>query len=306
MRQKHSFWEMCHCPELIAEVTQMPIRRYGFDAAILFSDILIVLPLLGRAVRFEEGRGPVIEQPVRTARDVAELVQETVETSLGNVSQGIALLKESLDVPLIGFCGGPFTIASYLIEGGSSHDLKRTKQWMYRDPESFHCLLDKITSVCIDYLRLQLEAGVDAIQVFDSWAHVLSYKQFEEFSLAYLSKIRRSVNRPITLFCRGASLFADQLLTLDPAAISLDWNCRLWEQRKRLGPRVALQGNLDPYLLFAPQETIRREVNDLLDHMWGDPGFILGLGHGILPETPLESVETLMDCLRQRAMVEVG
>lgn len=300
MREKHPFWQMCHQPELIAEVTQMPIRRYGFDAAILFSDILIVLPLLGHSVRFEEGRGPIIERPVRNAGDVAALLQESVEETLTCVSQGISLLKQELTVPLIGFCGGPFTIASYLIEGGSSQDLKHTRQWMYRDPESFHRLLQTITSVCKSYLALQSAAGVDAIQIFDTWAHVLPTAQFEQFALSYVRQLVQSVSKPVTLFCRHASLFADQLLAVRPAAISLDWNCNVWQQRRRLGSDVALQGNLDPYLLFAPKATIQNEVNRLLDHMEGDRGFIFGLGHGILPETPLESVETLMECVARR------
>lgn len=306
LRAKHSFLEMCHCPDLITQVTMMPIERFGFDAAILFSDILIILEALGRTVRFEEGRGPVIDHPLRCSSDIASLKNSDVQKTLGFVAEGIVQLKKRLSVPLLGFCGAPFTVASYLIEGGSSTDLALTKRWMYRDPVGFHLLLDLIAQASIDYLLMQISAGVDAIQIFDTWANALPYRQFGEFSLAYLDRIvqaLRPTGKPVILFCRGSSLFAESLVALQPAAISFDWNCDLAHQRKRLGSDIALQGNLDPQLLFAPLPVIEREVNELLDAMEGDSGFILGLGHGILPETPLAAVETLVDCVKARIRV---
>ncbi len=307
LRQRCSFLQMCHDPDLIAEVTLMPITRFGMDAAILFSDILLILEAFGRKVAFEEGRGPVIEQPVRTAQDVAGLPEAHLE-ALSFVGEGIKQLRKVLNVPLIGFCGGPFTVASYLIEGGTSRDLALTKRWMFQDPTSFHALLEKITRASIRQLQFQIDSGVQAIQIFDSWAHVLAARQFREFSLAYLGKIvtaLRASGKPIILFCRGSSVFAEQLAELAPAAISIDWNSDLSQQRKRLGPDVALQGNLDPFLLFAPLEVIRTEVKILLNSMKGDPAFILGLGHGVLPQTPVEAVETLVQCVQEHREVLV-
>ncbi len=305
LRQRYSFLEMCHEPDLITEITLMPIRRFGMDAAILFSDILLIFEAFGKKVRFEEGVGPIIENPVRTPDDVAMLPVPQVEETLACVAKGVAQLRAELLVPLIGFCGGPFTLASYLIEGGSSRDLTLTKQWMYRDPQSFHALLQKITDANIALLQMQIKHGAQAIQIFDSWAHVLATGQFREFSLAYLQQIVKALEatgKPTILFCRGSSIFASQLAEAQPAAISLDWNGMLKDQRRRLGPGIALQGNLDPHLLFAPVATIRSEVNDLLQNMKGDPAFILGLGHGVLPHTPLEAVHALVDCAKASAI----
>ncbi|MDP1835128.1 MAG: uroporphyrinogen decarboxylase [Chlamydiales bacterium] len=300
LRARHDFLDMCHRPELIADVTLMPIKRFDMDAAILFSDILIVLEILGRKVRFEEGVGPVIDRPLANAIDVHELKIADI-SQLSFVAEGIARIKQQLRQPLIGFCGGPFTVASYLIEGGSSRELSKTKRWMFQDPDSFHQLLDIITQINIDYLKLQVAAGVDAIQVFDSWAQVLAPNHFEEFSLRYMDKIVKALEptkKPIILFCRGSSVFAKQLASSQPSAISVDWNSDLAHQRKLLGPNIAIQGNLDPHLLFAPLHVIRREAEDLLSRMRGDKGFIFGLGHGVLPETPIEAVETLVNCVR--------
>lgn len=308
LRAKYSFLDMCHQPDLIAEVTLMPLRRFDIDAAILFSDILIILEVLGRTVRFEDGRGPVIDRPLRSIQDVRELKVGSVVDTLSFVTKGIRALRPQLKVPLIGFCGAPFTVASYLIEGGSSKDLALTKQWMFHDPKGFHELLQLIAQVDIDYLRMQVAAGVDVIQLFDSWAHTLAYPQFREFSLAYLEKIvvaLADTKVPVILFCRGSSVFAPDLATLAPAAIGLDWNCSMREMRQRLSPHVALQGNLDPSLLLAPRDVIRKEAGALIDSMADDPGFIFGLGHGVLPQTPIEAVQTLVECVKTRASVSV-
>ncbi len=206
LRQRHSFLQMCHEPDLITEVSLMPIKRFGVDAAILFSDILLILEAFGKKVRFEEGIGPIIEEPVRASTDVDQLPIPQVEETLACVAQGVSQLRAELSVPLIGFCGGPFTLASYLIEGGSSRDLTLTKQWMYRDPESFHRLLQKITDANIALLHMQIRHGAQAIQVFDSWAHVLATAQFREFSLAYLHKIvaaLKATEKPVILFAEA-------------------------------------------------------------------------------------------------------
>lgn len=300
LRAKYSFLEMCHQPELVAEVTQQPIRAFGMDAAILFSDILVIPEALKVGLRFDEGAGPVIERPVTSPCDVAALPKVDLREALDYVVQGIRQVLQTLNVPLIGFCGAPFTLASYMIEGRTSRDLRKTKQWMLRDPTSFHALLDRLADDAIAYLEMQAEAGVEAVQIFDSWAGVLGHAQFCEFSLAYLKKIvdRVKLKVPVILFCKGASVFAPDLVLANPSAISIDWNARLSNLRPIIPFSIALQGNLDPDLLYAPLPHLRREVKALMDSMKGDPGYIFNLGHGITPEVPVEAVKELVDCVK--------
>lgn len=300
LRSKHSFLDMCHHPELIAEVTQQPIRAFGMDAAILFSDILVIPEALGVGLRFDEGIGPIIERPIASARDVYELPIIEVREALGYVAQGIKLLRPSLQVPLIGFCGAPFTLASYMIEGKTSRDLRKTKQWMLRDPESFHALLDHLEEASIRYLEMQVESGVEAVQIFDSWAGVLGHAQFCEFSLPYLKRMVEKLKpkAPVILFCRGSSVFAPDLVGAHPNAISIDWNANLSELRRFVPRQIALQGNLDPDMLFAPLPKLCQEVKALLESMKGDPGYIFNLGHGITPEVSVDAVKALVDSVK--------
>lgn len=300
LRQKHSFLEMCHQPELIAEVSLLPVKAYELDAAILFSDILIIPEALGVGLRFEDQIGPIIERPLADAEEVKKLPDPS-EFPFLFVKEGIQCLKPSLKIPLIGFCGAPFTVASYMIEGRTSRDFKKTKRWMLKDPEGFHLLLHKIADWSVTYLNLQIEAGVDAVQIFDSWANALAHRQFREFSLYYLDYILKRIKKdvPVILFCRGSSVFAPQLAEIHPAAIGLDWNCSLPQMRKIIPSSVALQGNLDPDLLYAPLAKIKEEANHLLDEMEGDKGFIFNLGHGIFPDVTEEAVRTLIDCVRE-------
>lgn len=301
LRAKHSFLDMCHQPELITEVTLQPVQAFGMDAAILFSDILLVTEAWGLGLRFDDGVGPLIERPLSAAQDVAALPPVAMGHALGFVGEGIRLLKSELAVPLLGFCGAPFTVASYMIEGKSSKDLRKTKQWMLSDPKSFHSLLDKVVQGSLDYLDMQIAAGVDAIQIFDSWAGVLGHAQFREFSLAYLDKMVRHVKGkvPVIVFCRGASVFAPQLAEIAPSAISLDWNCDLAGVRKQTPASIALQGNLDPDILYAPLPVIKQEVKSLLKAMQGEQGYIFNLGHGITPQVPVEAVRTLVDAVKE-------
>lgn len=300
LRSKYSFLEMCHQPELIAEVTLLPIRQFGFDAAIVFSDILVIPEALGLGLRFEDGRGPIIERPIRTSEDVKRLSAPNI-ASLDYVRKGIEILKKDLKVPLIGFCGAPFTVASYMIEGGSSRDLKKTKQWMMRDPTSFHQLLKVIADWSIAYLRMQVKAGVQAVQIFDSWANYLAHPQFREFSLAYLKYILeglKGTSVPAILFCKGSSVFAEQLSEIHPAGVGIDWNCDITQMRRVVPQHIALQGNLDPDILYAPKEVIRKEVSRILEGMKGDSGFIFNLGHGIHPDIPEEAVQVLVETIQ--------
>lgn len=300
LRSRHSFLEMCHTPELIAEITQQPLRAFGMDAAILFSDILVIPEALKVGLRFEDGAGPIIDRPISSAADVANLPKVNMREALDYVAQGIKLLLPSLNVPLIGFCGAPFTLASYMIEGKTSRDMRKTKQWMLRDPASFHALLDRLADDAITYLEMQIEAGVEAVQIFDSWAGVLGHAQFHEFSLAYLKKIadRIKLKVPVILFCRGASVFAEDLAKVNPSAIGIDWNAQLSTVRSKIPSSIALQGNLDPDMLYAPLPKLKKEVTSLLDSMKGDKGFIFNLGHGITPEVPVEAVRELVDTVK--------
>jgi uroporphyrinogen decarboxylase len=300
IRKKHALIDMFHDSELAAEVTLLPVRAFGVDGAILFSDILVIPEALGVGLRFEDGVGPIIERPLQSAADVEALPKVDIAHALDYVFKTIKLLRQDLQVPLLGFCGAPFTLASYMIEGGSSRDLKKTKQWMLRDPKSFHRLLDHIADHTITYINLQIKAGAQAIQIFDSWAHFLAHAQFREFSLAYLEKILKGIKKdiPIILFCRGSSIFASQLAELSPAAISLDWNADLAQVRATIPSTIALQGNLDPDILYAPRSLLQKEVKRLLRSMRGNPGYVFNLGHGIAPDVSPEAVQVLVETVQ--------
>ena len=299
LRQKHGFLGICKQPELIAEVTELPIKEFGFDAAIVFSDILLICEAMGLDLHFEEGNGPILAPCLKTAECVKKLRNRDVVPKLSFVTDGIKLLKKRLDVPLLGFAGAPFTVASYMIEGKSSRDLKKTKEWMFKDPQSFHELLEIITDYTVEYLNQQIDAGVDAIQIFDSWANVLAARQFEEFSAGYLQKIISKVKKcPVLVFCRGSSIFYERLASLKPDGISLDWQSDLQEVRKRVSTKVALQGNLDPDILLTDSKTVVREAIAILEKMRSDPAFIFNLGHGILPTTSEDVVRALVSCVR--------
>lgn len=298
LRAKHSFLEMCHRPELAAQVTRLPIDTFGMDAAILFSDILVIPEALDVGLHFEEGAGPIIDRPIATDADIAALPSINASEKLNFVAEAIKLLKKDLKVPLIGFCGAPFTLASYMIEGKTSRTLEKTKRWLFRDPTSFHKLLDLLADHCIAYLKMQIDAGVDAIQIFDSWANVLGHAQFREFSLKYLQKILQGLdttNTPSILFCRGSSIFAKDLVEALPSGISLDWNVKLSQMRKAIPQTIALQGNLDPDILRAPIPVIRREARTLLNSMQNEPGYIFNLGHGVFPDVSPDAIHALVE-----------
>lgn len=302
MRQRHSFLEMCHTPDLIVEATLLPITAYGMDAAILFSDILLVAEAMGVGLRFEESVGPIIDRPIQSRADIDALPEPDMQ-KLSFVKEGIAKLKKVLKVPLIGFCGAPYTVASYMIEGRSSRDLKKTKQWMQKDSEGFHALLNKISRWSAAYLQLQVSAGADALQLFDSWANTLSHNAFLEFSLPYMEQLLEGVRGavPTILYCRGSSVFAPLMAEAKPAAIGLDWNCHLPAMRKIIPSSIALQGNFDPDLLWAPLPKIEGEVKRLLFEMEGERGWIVNLGHGLAPDVPEEAVRTFVNCVKEVA-----
>ncbi len=307
IREKHGFLEMIRTPEVACEITLQPLYKFGFDAAILFSDILVTAEALGSPVQFIEKQGPVFEHPIRTMVDVNALSAGGYIDKLHYVMDAIRMVKAplaALQTPLIGFAGAPFTVASYMIEGKSSPDLKTTKQLMMRHPAVLHALLEKLATVTTVYLNAQIEAGVDSLQLFDTWAMHLSWADFRDFSLPYISKILTGLHNPnsvpVTMFCRGSSYLAPLIATLPIQAMSMDWGCSLSEIRRQF-PRLALQGNLDPFTLYASPEILDDRVDALLDEMAGDPGFIFNLGHGLMPDMAPEQVQRVVDRVKSRS-----
>lgn len=291
LRSKHSLLEMFHHPELIVEITHLPLKVLPLDAAIVFADILTVLDSLNIPWDFTEN-GPVISSISPTTSLTCQPAQEAYPY----IDQAIRELKKTLPCPLLGFAGAPFTLASYLIEGKTTRDGIKTKQWMYDDPVSFQKLLFFLADAVTDYLNLQIEAGVDAIQIFDSWASVLSTQEFHRFCLPSIERILKKLRSvPVILFCRGSSFWAEDLAKLHPTCLSLDWQGNIKEIRKKIPSSISLQGNLDPAVLLCSKETIERETNKILSSMKNDPGYIFNLGHGILPQTPFDHVKFLVD-----------
>ena len=300
VRSKHSLIEICHTTELAVEVTLQPIDRFDLDAAILFSDLLIPLQPMGFGLEYREGEGPVIDNPVTSARDVEKLRSYTPAEELSFVLEAIRLLRRELEtrVPLIGFAGAPFTLASYVIEGGSSRSFQKTKSLMYSEPETWHALASKLASLVRDYLVAQIEAGAQAVQLFDSWVGALSPEDYREFVLPHSQKLLSGVSEagvPVIHFGTGTAGLLKLLREAGGDVIGLDWRIHLDEGWDVLGDDVAVQGNLEPMLLFAPIDTVRRRADEILRRAGRRPGHIFNLGHGILPGTPVDTVEALVD-----------
>ncbi len=300
VREKTSFIELCKTPELAAEVTLQPIRRFGFDASILFSDILVLLEPMGAAFKFAEN-GPQLDAPLRDKAQFDALRVCEPREHLGYVADTIRILKGELgETPLIGFAGAPFTLASYLVEGGGSKDYVQVKTLMFREPELFTGLMDKLADQVAAHLLMQVEAGVDAVQLFDSWAGVLSPHDYERFVLPGVKKIMAALASsgvPRILFAKGCAPYLELLSGSGADAIGLDWTTGLREALPRVGWRP-VQGNLDPLLLFGPEEEIKRRAIDICRAGDEGPGHVFNLGHGILPKTPLSAVETLVDTVQ--------
>lgn len=303
IRNKHSILEVCKTPELAAQVTLQPIDRFPLDAAIIFADILLPLEPMGIPFSFEEGEGPVIHRPVRD-RAAIERLRVTDGEELRYVYEAIHRTRQALNgrVPLIGFAGAPFTLASYAIEGGSSRSYVLTKQLMYREPESWHLLMDKLARMVTGYLRRQIHAGAQAIQVFDSWVGCLSPNDYAEYVLPHMQVIFEGLMRegvPMIHFGTGTGALLGYQRQAGGDVIGLDWRVQLDEAWDRVGHDVAVQGNLDPVVLFGPHHEIERRVEDILRRAGGRPGHIFNLGHGILPNTPVEAVEAAIDMVHK-------
>jgi len=252
---------------------------------------------------FTQGVGPRFSNPVRNEADIDRL-DTAVAHKLQYVADAIKVIQQRLNgsIPLIGFAGAPFTVMSYLIEGGSSKDFKLTKLFMHNHPEMAHKLLAKIATVTVDYLNLQIAAGVNAVQIFDSWAQALAWDDYKEFSHRYISEIISKLNRsgiPVISFCKGSSVFAPLMAEAKPDVISIDWNADLLDIKKRLPAGIAVQGNLDPHILYAEKPVIKERIYRLFDRMQGENGFIFNLGHGIMPDIPFENVKYAVEIIKQ-------
>ncbi len=299
LRARHTLWEMFHHPELAAQITDLPLQLLGVDAAILFSDILVIAEALGFRLEFPEGMGPQLFPPLRTKEQVIELPLLPVKETLSFVFESIALVKQRISVPLIGFCGGPFTVASYLIDSTSRHAFQHTKEWIARDPESFHLLLDKITQVTLEYLKEQVRTGVDVIQIFDSWANILDDAEFAEYCLPYLKRLLDGISgTPVILFCRSSSIRYESLSRLKPTGISFDWHLSMAELRKKVPEAIAIQGNFEPTFLKSSPQEITAGVQSLLSSLDGARGVIVNLGHGVTPDIPLENVQAFVAAVK--------
>jgi uroporphyrinogen decarboxylase len=303
LRAKHSMLELCKTPELAAQVTMQPIDRFPLDAAIIFADILLPLEPMGLNLEFAEGEGPVIHNPVRTQADV-ERLKVIDGDELEYVAEAIRQARRALNgrVPLIGFAGAPFTLASYAIEGGSSRNYLLTKQMMYSEPKIWHQLMDKFARVITGYLRRQIKAGAQVIQLFDSWVGCLSIGDYEEYVMPHVQLIFEGLKRegvPMIHFGTGTSAMLRQMRKAGGDVIGVDWRIHLDEAWAMVGHDVAVQGNLDPLALYAPLPEIERRVADILRRAGGRPGHIFNLGHGILPTTPIEHVAATIDMVHK-------
>ncbi|NRB70627.1 MAG: uroporphyrinogen decarboxylase [Xanthomonadales bacterium] len=298
-----SFMDLATNPELACEVTLQPLRRFPLDAAILFSDILTIPDAMGLGLYFVTGEGPKFERPVRDAAAIAALAVPDPEERLSYVTDAVRKIRQELagTVPLIGFSGSPWTLATYMVEGGSSRNFARTKALCYTDPRAAHELLDKLAQAVTAYLNAQIAAGAQAVQIFDSWGGALGFEAFQEFSLRYMAQIVDGLKReqdgqrvPVILFSKGCNTQLEALAATGADALGVDWTISLREARQRVGQQVALQGNLDPSVLLAPPARIRTEAERVLDSFGPGPGLVFNLGHGITPEVPPEHLGALI------------
>lgn len=299
-RRAGSFLGLAKNPALATEVTLQPLERFALDAAILFSDILTVPDAMGLGLYFAEGEGPRFERPLREEREILALSPPDIGT-LRYVMDAVREVRRALEgrVPLIGFSGSPFTLACYMIEGSGSDDWRTVKAMRHARPELLHRLLDVNARAVADYLNAQIDAGAQVVMLFDTWGGILAHADYEPFSLAYSRKVLAQVrNAPRILFTKGGHPWLGQMIASGADAIGLDWTADPREARRLAANRVALQGNLDPAALFAPENAVREAARAVLDRFGAAPGHVFNLGHGILPGTPIQSVAALADEVR--------
>ena len=305
-----SFLGLCKNPAYATEVTLQPLARFDLDAAILFSDILTIPDAMGLGLYFAEGEGPKFERPLREEWTIRDLTAPEPGDELRYVLDAVSEIRRALDgtVPLIGFAGSPYTLACYMVEGGASDDFRTIKTMLYARPDLLHHILDVNALAVTNYLNAQIEAGAQAVMIFDTWGGNLSHAAYREFSLAYLQRIVASLKRehagtriPAIVFTKGSGNWLEDIADIGCDCVGLDWSVDIGKARARIGDRVALQGNLDPSVLFSPPEVIERETKSILASFGAGHGHIFNLGHGISQFTPPESVKILVDCVHRES-----
>ena len=303
-----NFLSLCKTPELATEVTIQPLDRFELDAAILFSDILTIPDAMGLGLYFSEGEGPRFERPIQNEADIKNLIMPTMDEDLGYVMAAVSMIRRELDgrVPLIGFSGSPWTLATYMVEGGSSKDFSKVKGMLYENPRAMHRLLDKIADSVIDYLNAQIDHGAQAVMIFDTWGGALTTRDYNEFSLQYMTKIIDGLNRenegrkvPVTIFSKGGCQWLEAQAESGADCLGLDWTIDIGLARKRVGNKVALQGNMDPTVLYASPDRIREEVAFILKSFGNGNGHVFNLGHGIHQHVNPEHAGAFVDAVHE-------
>ena len=302
IKKKYDFFTRCQTPELAAEITVQPIRRYGMDAAILFSDILVIPQAMNIEVEMKAGIGPWLPNPIRTMQDVEKVIVPDIDETLGYVMDAIKLTKEMLndDIPLIGFAGSPWTILCYCIQGQGSKNFDMAKEFCFTQPLAAHALLQKITDTTIAYLKKKVEAGVNAVQVFDSWGGMLSPVDYQEFSWKYINQIIEALkdDAPVIAFGKGCWFALEEMSKSNASALGVDWTITPEWARKLTGGNITLQGNFDPTRLFSPPAEIKKQVTTMID-AFGKDKYIVNLGHGILPNIGLDNAKAFIDAVKE-------
>ena len=307
-KQAGSFLDLCKNTELACEVTMQPLRRFDLDAAILFSDILTIPDAMGLGLYFAEGEGPRFERPLRSAAEIDRLGVPDPADALRYVTDAVSLIRRELDgkVPLIGFSGSPWTLSTYMVEGGSSKEYRYIKGMMYQDPATLHKLLHKLAQSVTAYLNAQIEAGAQAVMIFDTWGGVLTPQTYRDFSLNYMQQIIDGLKRehdgktiPVTLFTKGGAQWLETMADTGCNALGLDWTINIDEARQRVGDRVALQGNMDPCVLYAEPDSIRARARDIITRFGNHDGHVFNLGHGIHPAVNPEHLGVLIDAVHE-------
>lgn len=302
IKEKYDFFTRCRTPELASEITVQPIRRYGMDAAILFSDILVIPQAMNIDVEMKPNFGPYLPQPIRTSEDLDRVIVPDVHESLGYVMEAIKATKELLndDIPLIGFAGSPWTILCYCVQGQGSKNFDKAKQFCFTNPVAAHDLLQRITDTTIAYLKAKVAAGCNAVQIFDSWGGMLSPVDYQEFSWQYIEQIIEALKEeaPVIAFGKGCWFALEKMAASNASALGIDWTCSPEIARRLTGGSITLQGNFDPSRLLSPPKVIKQMVKEMID-AFGKDKYIVNLGHGILPNIPLDNAKAFIDAVKE-------